>query len=123
MLALLAAAPLSAGEVRGRLLVAEKAAAGLTVTALPYESPFDAARREESERVTLTTRPAADGSFRFAAAARGSILSVRKSSFAALDVPNVKPGVLARPLVLAPGLSLAGVVKAPGGKPAAGTLV
>ncbi len=35
-----------AGELRGRLLLAGRAATGVTVAAVPYESPIDQARRE-----------------------------------------------------------------------------
>ncbi|MFI5287880.1 MAG: hypothetical protein ACHQ4F_16415, partial [Candidatus Dormibacteria bacterium] len=36
----------SAGELRGRLLLGERPAAGLTVSALPFETPLEQARRE-----------------------------------------------------------------------------
>jgi hypothetical protein len=43
---LLAAWPVSAGELTGRLTLNEKPAAGITVSAAPYETSFDEARRE-----------------------------------------------------------------------------
>src|SRR5271157_275176 len=36
----------SAGELRGRLLLGGRPAAGVTVCALPFEAPFDQARRQ-----------------------------------------------------------------------------
>jgi protocatechuate 3,4-dioxygenase beta subunit len=38
--------PATAGELRGRFLVGNKPAAGVTVSAVPYEAPLDEARRE-----------------------------------------------------------------------------
>ena len=38
--------PASAGEFRGRFLIGEQPAVGVTVSAVPYEGPFDQARRE-----------------------------------------------------------------------------
>jgi protocatechuate 3,4-dioxygenase beta subunit len=38
--------PLLAGVIRGRLLLGGKPAAGVTVSAIPYEAPLDTARRE-----------------------------------------------------------------------------
>ena len=38
--------PAGAGEFRGRLLIGERPAAGVTVSAVPYEAPFEQARRE-----------------------------------------------------------------------------
>lgn len=42
----LAALPAHAGEIKGRLLVGEKPAAGATISALSYETPFDRSKRE-----------------------------------------------------------------------------
>jgi len=68
-LALLAAlaAPAAAGEIRGRVLVDDKPAAGVTVFVLPFEDGFAAARREARREdlpkalASATTRP--DGTF------------------------------------------------------------
>jgi protocatechuate 3,4-dioxygenase beta subunit len=38
--------PATAGELRGRLLLGDKPAVGVTVAAMPYEAPLDQARRE-----------------------------------------------------------------------------
>jgi len=65
-LALLAASA-RAGEIRGRLLVADRPAAGVTLTAVPFEEPEAEARRTarkgEAPRplASATTRP--DGTF------------------------------------------------------------
>jgi len=68
-LALLAAlaAPATAGEIRGRVLVDGRAAPGVTVSALPFEDGFAGARREARREdppkalASTTTRP--DGTF------------------------------------------------------------
>jgi len=68
-LALLAvlAATSSAGEVRGRVLVDGKPAAGVTVSALPFEDGFAAARREARReglpKALATAVSRADGTF------------------------------------------------------------
>jgi protocatechuate 3,4-dioxygenase beta subunit len=57
----------AAGELRGRILAEDKPVSGATVAALPFESPFDEARREARREDagkplgTATTRP--DGTF------------------------------------------------------------
>jgi hypothetical protein len=59
--------PAAAGELRGRLLLGDRPAAGVTVAALPYEAPLDEARREARRNpapgplASATTAP--DGSF------------------------------------------------------------
>jgi protocatechuate 3,4-dioxygenase beta subunit len=59
--------PAAAGELKGRLLLGDRPAAGVTVTALPYEAPLDEARREARRNpvpaplASATTAP--DGSF------------------------------------------------------------
>jgi protocatechuate 3,4-dioxygenase beta subunit len=66
----LSAGAAHAGEIRGRLLVgdrAEKPAAGATLSAVPWESPFDEARREakagEAPKPFATAVAGPDGSF------------------------------------------------------------
>lgn len=71
---LLASSPLAAaGEVRGRLLLADRPAPGVTVSAIPYESAFEEARREArrqpAPRPLATATSGADGSFVVAVAA------------------------------------------------------
>jgi protocatechuate 3,4-dioxygenase beta subunit len=62
-----AATVLSGGELRGRVLAADKAQAGVTVAAVALESPLEAARREARRQenpkalASATTRP--DGTF------------------------------------------------------------
>jgi protocatechuate 3,4-dioxygenase beta subunit len=59
--------PTAAGELRGRILLRDRPAAGVTVAALPYEAPLDEARREARRNpapgplASATTAP--DGSF------------------------------------------------------------
>jgi hypothetical protein len=68
-LALLAtlAAPVAAGEIRGRVLADGKPAAGVAVSVLPFEDGFAAARREarrEDPPAPLASAPSrADGTF------------------------------------------------------------
>ncbi len=67
------AAPAAASEIRGRVLVDGRAAVGVTVSALPFEDGFAAARREARREgqpaplASATTR--ADGTFAVALAA------------------------------------------------------
>jgi protocatechuate 3,4-dioxygenase beta subunit len=74
--ALAATRPSSAGEIRGRVLVDGKPAAGVTVSALPFEDGLAAARRDarREEPAPLASAPTrADGAFSLAvAAARGT---------------------------------------------------
>ncbi len=70
------ALPAAAGEIRGRLLVSDKAdrpAAGVTVSAVAWETPGDEARREANApsapaapRTLATATTGADGSFALA---------------------------------------------------------
>lgn len=66
-LALAVAAPALAGELRGRLLVAGKPASGATVTAVPWTTSHDEARRDargEPEPAPIASvRAGADGRF------------------------------------------------------------
>jgi protocatechuate 3,4-dioxygenase beta subunit len=67
MAALLATGPAAAGEIRGRVLIENKPAPGVTVSIVPFEDGFAVARREARREdlpaplVSGTTRP--DGSF------------------------------------------------------------
>ncbi len=62
-----AAVPALAGEIRGRFLLGDKPAAGVTVSAVPYEAPLDEARREARRQppppALATARTGADGAF------------------------------------------------------------
>ncbi|HEX2799057.1 MAG TPA: hypothetical protein VHQ44_05225, partial [Thermoanaerobaculia bacterium] len=69
----LSAGAARAGEIRGRLLVSdrgEKPAAGITLSAVPWEAPFDEARREakvgEAPKPIASAVTGADGSFALA---------------------------------------------------------
>src|SRR5512143_382050 len=58
--------PVSAGEIRGRVLVDGKPAAGVVVSVLPFEDGLAAARREarREEPAPLASAPTrADGAF------------------------------------------------------------
>jgi protocatechuate 3,4-dioxygenase beta subunit len=61
-----------AGEIQGRLILEDKPAAGVTVEALPYETPLEQARREARRAPApaplATATSAADGTFRLALA-------------------------------------------------------
>ena len=59
--------PATAGELRGRLLLGERPAVGVTVSAVPYETPLEEARREARgtppPHPLATATTGADGSF------------------------------------------------------------
>lgn len=59
--------PVAAGELRGRLLLGDRPAAGVTIAALPYEAPLDEARREARRNPApgplASATTAQDGSF------------------------------------------------------------
>src|SRR5512143_2699099 len=59
--------PVSAGEIRGRVLVDGKPAAGVTVSVLPFEDGFASARREarreDLPKPLASTTSRADGTF------------------------------------------------------------
>ncbi len=61
------------GEVKGRLLVGEKPASGVTVTAVPYEEPFEKARRvaqgDPAPQPLASATTGDDGGFRLTVAA------------------------------------------------------
>src|SRR5947207_3654848 len=64
---LLFAASARAGEIRGRLLVGDRAAAGVTLSAVPFEEPEAEARRTarkgEAPRPLATAATRLDGTF------------------------------------------------------------
>jgi hypothetical protein len=63
LVGLASSSSLAAGELRGRILAENKAVSGATVSAVPFESPFEEARREaRAEKppapvASVTTRP------------------------------------------------------------------
>ncbi|HKC13032.1 MAG TPA: carboxypeptidase-like regulatory domain-containing protein, partial [Vicinamibacteria bacterium] len=67
LLGLASSSSLAAGELRGRILAENKAVPGATVAAVPFQSPFEEARRETRDEkspgpvASVTTRP--DGTF------------------------------------------------------------
>ncbi len=80
---------------------------------------------EPSEPVPATTTTGADGRFRFTEATeRGNRLRVEAPGFAAAEVTGLRSGALRRPVVLALGRAVTGVVTLPDRKnPAPGALV
>ena len=67
---LVLSAPVGAGEIRGRILVSDRAdrpAPGVTISAIPWETPGDEARREmkggEPPKPVASATSGADGSF------------------------------------------------------------
>ena len=72
----------------------------------------------------VRTMTGEDGTFRLdGAAPSGNTLSAGKRGFAPASNENTRAGALAKPIVLAPGIPLAGAVKPLPGRSAAGTLV
>lgn len=133
VLSLLAASPLPGGEIRGRLLLGDRPAGGVIVTATPCEVPLELARREarggeEPKAIaSVTSRP--DGSFVLAVAA-----DPPKSFVVRISGGGVRPvesgGVFESSetadlgeLALAAGEALFGVVVNGNGEPVAGAEV
>src|SRR5262245_10946063 len=62
-----AASSATAGEIRGRLMVEGRPAVGVTVSAVPYETPFEESRREARRQPDpkpfATAASGADGAF------------------------------------------------------------
>jgi large repetitive protein len=75
----LSAAP--AAQVRGRITIADKAVAGVTVSAAPYETPFEEERREArgapEPPAVATATSAADGTFALALPPHGAATALR----------------------------------------------
>jgi large repetitive protein len=127
--------PAFAGELRGRVLLGEKPAVGVTIAAVPYEAPLDEARRE-ARRTTappalasVTTGP--DGTFVLkvpAEAGKERLFTVRAEGAGAVAV--LLGGVWADSEsadlgehVLVPASPLAGTVTDLKGSPIAGAEV
>jgi hypothetical protein len=91
------AASSEAGEFRGRLLVGNRPAVGVTVTAVPYETPFEEAQREArrapAPAAIASTASGADGAFVLAVPAPASGRSFRLKMEGAGVVPIVGAGV------------------------------
>jgi len=131
LLALLAASA-TAGEIRGRVLVDDKPAAGVAVSVLPFEDGFEAARRDARREAlppalaTAATRP--DGSFAVAVAAAAGT-SVRLAFSGGRAAPRVldrlfdAAGEDAGELRLPPAAALAGRVTDERGGPVVGATV
>ncbi len=137
---LLLSTPLAAGTIRGRLRSDERPAAGATVSAVPFEEPLDAARREArrgtAPQPVASATAGADGAFTLvlpsalpSAAQKGSGLVVLRVGGDGL-VPVELPGVWdvsesddLGDVALPRSAPLAGKVVGPGGKPVAGARV
>ncbi len=125
----LGAAPAGAGEIRGRLLLGDKPASGVTVSAVPYETPFDAARREakggEEPKAVASTVTGADGSFLLAVTAqppKSVVVRAAGGGLRAVEFDGVFESAESADLgehVLASGVALAGTVVDGSGKPVA----
>ncbi len=78
-----AALPAVAGEIRGRLVMGDAPAPGVAVSAIPYEAPTDAARREarggDEPGPVATAATGADGSFVLVLAEGGKDVVLRAS--------------------------------------------
>jgi protocatechuate 3,4-dioxygenase beta subunit len=73
--------PTLAGEFKGRLLVGDRPATGISVSAVPYETPFEEARREARRgappRPIVSARTGADGAFALTVPAAAAGQSIR----------------------------------------------
>lgn len=133
-LGLVAATSAAAGEFRGRLVVGGHPAAGVTVSAVPYETPLEAARREArrqpAPRPIASTTSGPDGSFVLVVAADPAGKGFRLRIEGAGVVPVVTTGVYEASEsedvgeeTLSPAVKLAGRVVDEKGKPVAGAEV
>jgi protocatechuate 3,4-dioxygenase beta subunit len=133
---LLGSAALSseAGELRGRLLVSDRPAGGVTVAAVPYETPFDEALREArrlpAPAPIASVRSGADGVFVLSvagpAASRGFRLRMEGAGVVPILLAGVYDASESEDLgdePLAPASKLAGRVVDDKGKPVAGAEV
>ncbi|HQR67640.1 MAG TPA: carboxypeptidase-like regulatory domain-containing protein, partial [Thermoanaerobaculia bacterium] len=133
LVALTAAVPAAAGEIRGRLLLGDRPASGITVSAVPYETPYDAARREakggEEPKAAASAVSGPDGGFLLAVPAdppRSVVVRVSGGGVRAGEFDGVYDTSESADLgeqLLAPGVSLAGTVVDRAGQPVAGALV
>ena len=123
-----------AGEFRGRLLVGDRPAVGVTVTAVPYETPFEEAQREARRGTAplaiASVASGADGVFVLSVPAPATGRSFRLKMEGAGVVPIVSAGVYDASESedlgdepLAPASKLAGRVVDDKGKPIPGAEV
>ncbi len=129
----LASTPAAAGEIRGRFSLGEKPAAGVIVSAVPYETPYDAARRvarggEEPKAIAaVATGP--DGSFVLAISpepARSFVLRAEGGGARSVEVDGVFDSAESADigeLALLAGEALAGKVVDGSGQPVGGAEV
>jgi len=125
--------PADAGEIRGRILIGERPAPGVTVSAIPYEPPDVEARRlaraAEAPRPLAAATTRGDGTFavtlaaapgvtvRFLAAGGGVVPSWMGGTYDAAESDDLGEHVLAR------AETLAGRVVSATGAPVAGAAV
>ncbi|MFI5181677.1 MAG: carboxypeptidase regulatory-like domain-containing protein [Thermoanaerobaculia bacterium] len=129
----LRASPGRAGEIRGRLLLGDKPASGVTISAVPYETPLDAARCEakggEEPKAAASTVAGADGSFLLSLATeppRSVVIRAAGSGARAVEFDGVFESSEWADLgehVLAAGASLAGKVVDDSGQPVVDAIV
>jgi len=128
-----AAIPALAGEIRGRLVLDQKPAAGVSVFAVPCEPPLEAARRQarggEEPKPVASATTGSDGRFALAvpAEARGSyVVRASGGGVRAAEFDGVFDASETADLgehVLAVGEALAGTVLDRQGQPVAGAEV
>ncbi len=133
VLVALAASPAHAGEIRGHLVLDQKPAAGISVFAVPYEPPLDAARRQarggEEPKAVTSTVTGTDGSFALAIAAdppKSVVVRMAGGGIRAVEFDGVFESSESADLgehVLASGVVLAGTVVNRSGQPVAGASV
>jgi protocatechuate 3,4-dioxygenase beta subunit len=133
ILAASAVSPALCGEIRGRLILDQKPAAGVSVLAIPYEEPFDAARRQakggEEPRAVTSTVTGPDGSFVLTIAAeppKSVVVRAAGGGIRAVEFDGVFESTESAELgehVLAPGVALAGTVVDGAGQPVAEAVV
>lgn len=127
------ASPALGGEIRGRLLVGEKPAIGLTVSATPCDAPLEAARREarggEEPKPIASVTAGPDGSFALEVAAdppRSFVVRVSGGGVRPVEFDGIFDSSETADLgehALAAGESLAGKVVDRAGQPVAGAKV
>ncbi len=125
--------PARAGEIRGRLVLDQKPAGGVSVFAVLYEPPLDAARRQakggEEPKAVTSTVTGPDGSFALTIAAeppKSVVVRATGGGIRAVEFDGVFESSESADLgehALAPGVALAGTVVDRSGQPVAGAVV
>lgn len=113
-----------AEKIAGRVVVGSgQPVAGATVTLRPGRERVEDG--PDHERTTRSVETGADGTFRFdEATGVGNAITVEKAGLAPASVPSLRSGAVAKPIALAKGSELSGIVKKTDKKtPAAGALV